>query len=250
MIWHDLVLWCISRDFGGLENLSLIPGTVGAAPIQNIGAYGVEFDSVFEGLEAVDMKTGAVYHFSKADCQFGYRDSIFKRSLKGRFAITAVYVRLTQSDHQINTNYSAIRTYLDQHKIKDPTIGQVSEAIIAIRRSKLPDPKHLGNGGSFFKNPILDQDKYVSLQQMYPDIPGYQQSEHKVKVPAAWLIERCGWKGYRSGDAGIYDKHALVLVNFGHASGMALYQLALAVQESVQAVFAVTLEPEVNILGA
>jgi UDP-N-acetylmuramate dehydrogenase len=248
VVWHELVLWSIAHDLGGLENLSLIPGTVGAAPIQNIGAYGVEFEGVFKGLKAVDMKTGQMRRFDKKECDFGYRSSIFKRELKDNYAIASVQLRLTRVNHRLNTSYGSIRDYLAQHDIMQPTIADLSQAVIQIRRSKLPDPAILGNSGSFFKNPVVCPSTYESLVKELSSLPSYPQPDGQFKIPAAWLIERAGWKGYKKGDAGIYEKHALVLVNFGQATGRELVRLATAIQTSVNEKFGVLLEPEVNIL--
>ena len=246
VVWHELVMWCVSRDFGGLENLSLIPGTVGAAPIQNIGAYGVEFDQIFEGLDAIEIATNQSKTFAKQDCRFGYRTSIFKNDLKGQYVITKVRMKVTKDQHTYNTSYGAIEAKLKEGN-KALTIETISEAVIQIRQSKLPDPSQVGNAGSFFKNPIVSNDKFDILQQNYPDVPSYPMGSDEVKIPAAWLIEKCGWKGYRRGDAGIYQNHALVLVNHGHATGAELFELAMGVQSSVQEIFDITLEPEVNI---
>ena len=246
VIWHELVLWTLARDYGGIENLSLIPGTVGAAPIQNIGAYGVEFAQVFVRLHAVEIETGRTKIFEKEDCDFGYRNSIFKQTWKGKFAIHQVEIKLTKNQHDINTSYGSIESELDG--LDAPTIQDVSQAVIAIRQSKLPDPGQLGNAGSFFKNPIIHQDHFTSLRMDYPDMPFYTAGEDLVKIPAAWLIESCGWKGFRKDDAGIYSNHALVLVNHGHATGQQIHQLAHAIQASVREVYQIELVPEVNIL--
>ncbi len=247
VIWHDLVEWSLAHDLGGLENLSLIPGTAGAAPVQNIGAYGVEFEEVFKCLQAVELGTGVQRVFHKEDCDFGYRNSIFKGTLKGQFAIAEIDIELTHRDHTLNTAYGSIREELASIN-GDPTIQDVSNAVISIRRSKLPDPSIIGNAGSFFKNPVISEARFNQLIQDYPDMPSYLVDENQVKIPAAWLIEKCGWKGYRKGDAGIYDKHALVLVNHGAAGGDDLHELALAVQASVAKIFSIELIPEVRIL--
>ena len=248
VVWHELVKWSLSQNFGGLENLSLIPGTVGAAPIQNIGAYGVEFDQVFESLEAVELASGDVRSFDTEECAFGYRTSIFKHALKGKYAISHVSIRLSRSAHILNTSYGAIQSKLKEYQHDRITVQSVSRAVVEIRQSKLPDPKTLGNAGSFFKNPVLPQGLFASLQKEYPDIPSYQALDNGIKIPAAWLIEKCGWKGFRQKDAGIYEKHALVLVNHGTAKGEELYRLALAIQASVQKIFQIELEPEVTLL--
>ncbi|MCB9288784.1 MAG: UDP-N-acetylmuramate dehydrogenase [Lewinellaceae bacterium] len=246
--WHELVLWCLKRELGGIENLSLIPGTAGAAPIQNIGAYGCELQDVFHHLEAVELDTGAVHTFDKEACRFGYRDSIFKRALKGKFCITHLTLELTTANHRINTSYGAIRQMLEEQGINTPTIHDISRAVIAIRSAKLPDPAVLGNSGSFFKNPELSEKQFAALQQQFENIPSYPTTPGYVKVPAGWLIEQAGWKGRRIGDAGCYEKQALVLVNHGQATGKEIYELALEIQQSVDEKFGVRLEMEVNVV--
>lgn len=246
--WHDFVLWCLENGWGGVENLSLIPGTVGAAPIQNIGAYGVELKDVFYELEAVDLTSGKRKTFDAKDCEFGYRDSIFKRALKGRLFITQVCFRLSRKDHHIHTEYGAIREVLAQQKIAQPGIVDVSRAVINIRRSKLPDPKELGNAGSFFKNPEIDEATFQRLQSAFPHLVFYPLEEGRYKLPAGWLIDQCGWKGKRIGPVGCYDKQALVLVNYGGATGQEVLHLAGKIIDSVEERFGIRLEPEVNIL--
>ncbi|MEL6635365.1 MAG: UDP-N-acetylmuramate dehydrogenase [Bacteroidota bacterium] len=244
--WHGLVQWCIERGYGGIENLSLIPGTVGAAPIQNIGAYGVELRDVFERLEAIDLQTGATRSFLAEDCVFGYRDSIFKRALKGRYCISRVHLRLTKRA-VVNTSYGAIREQLAAQQIMEPGIREVSEAVMAIRRAKLPDPADLGNAGSFFKNPELDPERFERLRDRCPEVPHYLLATGRVKVPAAWLIEQCGWKGKRFGQVGSHARQALVLVNYGGASGSDLYELSQSIAASVEARFGIALSAEVNL---
>ena len=247
--WHQLVLWCIKKGFGGIENLSLIPGTVGAAPIQNIGAYGVELKDVFHKLEAIEIATGKKSIFKKKDCAFGYRDSIFKKKLKGKYCITRVWLKLSKpSRHQLKMSYGAIRQTLEQKKIKNPTIKDISKAVIEIRSSKLPDPKVLGNSGSFFKNPEITQRQFNSLQKKFPNIVFYPLDNGKVKVPAGWLIEHCGWKGKRVGNTGSHAKQALVLVNYGGATGAEVKKLAFKIIDSVHQRFGIQLSAEVNIL--
>jgi UDP-N-acetylmuramate dehydrogenase len=246
--WHEFVLWTLNRNLGGIENLSLIPGTMGAAPIQNIGAYGVELRDVFHRLEAMEIATGEVRTFTAADCQFGYRNSVFKHELKGKYCITRVYLQLTKADHRINTSYGAIQKTLAERGIGEPTIRDVSDAVITIRSSKLPDPAKLGNSGSFFKNPEIEPAQFDQLQQAFPDIVSYPGSNGKIKVPAGWLIEQCGWKGQRRGDAGCYEKQALVLVNYGSATGAEIWQLAQDIAGSVLKKFGIRLQPEVNVL--
>lgn len=246
--WHQFVCWALEQGFGGVENLSLIPGTVGAAPIQNIGAYGVELRDVFFKLEAMDISTGAIHTFTAPDCRFGYRNSIFKQELKGRYCITRVYLQLSKTNHQINTEYGAIRETLAARGITQPSIRDVSDAVIAIRTSKLPDPAKLGNAGSFFKNPEIEPAHFDQLRQAFPNIVAYPGSDGKIKVPAGWLIEQCGWKGIRRGGAGCYEKQALVLVNYGNASGADIWQLAQDIVDSVERRFAIRLQPEVNVI--
>ena len=247
--WHELVLWCVAQGLGGIENLSLIPGTVGAAPIQNIGAYGVELKDVFEGLEAVDLSTGAIQSFSHADCHFGYRSSIFKSELKGKLFITQVSLRLRHREHRLNTSYGAINSYLEKQEVSDVTIASISEAVIAIRRSKLPDPQEIGNAGSFFKNPEIPRSQFEILQKKFPSIVHYPGSNDLIKVPAGWLIEQCGWKGKRIGEVGCYVNQALVIVNYGKATGQDIRLHAERVQQSVADKFGIVITPEVNIIG-
>lgn len=244
--WHELVLHCVEKGWGGIENLSLIPGSVGAAPIQNIGAYGVELEEVFESLEAVDLKTGELKSFNKEECRFGYRDSVFKNDLKGQSVITGVKLRLRKSP-EINTSYRALSEKLEEKDIKNPSIKDVSEAVIEIRQNKLPDPAEIGNTGSFFKNPVISKEQFDELKSNYPDIPSYPAGE-KVKVPAAWLIDQCGWKGKRFGDAGVHKMQALVIVNYGNATGEEIWNLAQKIQVSVKERFGVSLTPEVNVV--
>lgn len=247
--WHQFVLWCVEKNLGGIENLSLIPGTVGAAPIQNIGAYGVELKDVFKQLEAVDLDTGELLRFNKEECQFGYRSSIFKTKLKGKVLITHVYLTLKHCGHTINTSYGAINGYLEKLGVEDPTIKDVSEAVIAIRNSKLPDPKQVGNAGSFFKNPEIPKDQFEDLKEMFPSIVHYPGSGGLIKVPAGWLIDQCGWKGKRFGEVGCYAQQALVIVNYGGATGQEVLEHAQRVSASVLETFGIQLTPEVNIIG-
>jgi UDP-N-acetylmuramate dehydrogenase len=246
--WHNFVQWTLAKNYGGLENLSLIPGNVGAAPIQNIGAYGVELKDTFVGCEAMDIATGEIHRFSNKACRFAYRDSIFKNSHKGRYVIITVTFRLSTKDHKINTSYGAIEKELAAQCITNPTIQQVASAVISIRQSKLPDPAEVGNSGSFFKNPVISYAAFEKLQKEYPDMPFYKVSETKVKVPAGWLIEQCGFKGKRFGDAGVHDKQALVLVNHGDATGQEILSLARRIQKKVQEIFNIEIETEVNII--
>jgi UDP-N-acetylmuramate dehydrogenase len=246
--WHELVMWSLSMGLGGLENLALIPGKCGTAPIQNIGAYGVELKDVFHACEALETKTGKLCRFTAADCNFGYRDSFFKREGKGRYIITAVELKLSRTNHALSTSYGAIQDELNQKGIAKPTPRDVAEAVIAIRQSKLPDPKVLGNSGSFFKNPVVRTAHYQELKSRFPEIPGYPQNADWIKVPAGWLIEKSGFKGYRKGDAGVHEKQALVLVNYGKASGRQVLDLATSIQEKIQNTFGIELIAEVNII--
>lgn len=246
--WHELVLWCLERDYGGIENLSLIPGNTGTAPIQNIGAYGVELKDVFVSCEAMDMESLELVELTNKDCQFGYRDSIFKGVAKGKYIITSVKLRLTKKAHIIRTDYGGVQDQLEQMGVKVPGIQEVSKAIIHIRQKKLPDPSLLGNSGSFFKNPVLEKSRLLPLQDKHPEMPVYEVSETLAKLPAGWLIDQCGLKGYRQGDAGVHERQALVLVNYGKASGQDVLQLARTVQDRVEEEFGIRLEPEVNIL--
>ncbi|RIJ42122.1 UDP-N-acetylmuramate dehydrogenase [Pontibacter oryzae] len=246
-VWHDFVLKTLDLNLGGVENLSLIPGTVGAAPLQNIGAYGVELKDVFEQLEAVSINSGQIKSFTADACRFGYRESVFKNELKGQYIVTHVTFRL-QKKHKLNTSYGAISTTLQEMQVQQPTIQHVSAAVCQIRRSKLPDPKQIGNAGSFFKNPEIPLAQYEDLQKQHPDIPSYPVSETTVKVPAGWLIEQCGWKGKMLGNYGVHKNQALVLVNYGGAKGEQIRQLAYDVIQSVEEKFGIKLSPEVNII--
>lgn len=246
--WHEFVLWCISQNYGGLENLSLIPGNVGTCPIQNIGAYGVEVKDTITKVDALEVASGNLVTFSNADCKFGYRNSIFKNEAKGKFILTSVSFQLTKNKHQLNTSYGAIETALKENNITNPTIKDVSDAVISIRKSKLPDPKEIGNSGSFFKNPVIATKQFVELQKLYPTIPSYPVSISETKIPAGWLVEQCGFKGMRFGDAGVHKKQALVLVNYGNASGKEIYQLAQKIQKTISKKFEIFLEIEVNVI--
>ena len=244
--WHELVLWCVSQNYGGLENLALIPGNVGTSPIQNIGAYGVEIKDVFKQLEAIDIDTGKTKIFTNADCNFGYRNSVFKNELKGKYIITNVTFKLTKKNHKINISYGAIKDLLLNKE--NPSIKEIADAVIAIRQSKLPDPKKIGNSGSFFKNPVITSNLFKELTKKYPEIPHYVISENEIKIPAGWLIEQCGFKGKRFGDAGVHEKQALVLVNYNNASGKDIYGLAQKIQQKVMKIFKIALEIEVNVI--
>jgi UDP-N-acetylmuramate dehydrogenase len=245
--WHSFVLKTMELNLGGLENLSLIPGCVGAAPIQNIGAYGVEIKDTFHSLEAFKISDCTVRTFSKNECAFGYRDSIFKNDAKGKYIITSVTFRLSKKP-VLHLNYGAIKQELVKMNINDPTIRDVSNAVIAIRQSKLPDPKVIGNAGSFFKNPEVNNSVVETIRLHHPEVVAYPVSDHSSKLAAGWLIEQCGWKGKRIGNVGMHEKQALVLVNYGNATGMELVDHAKRVQQSVKETFGVHLEMEVNII--
>jgi UDP-N-acetylmuramate dehydrogenase len=246
--WHEFVSWCLSKDFGGLENLSLIPGNVGTSPMQNIGAYGVEIKDCFDSLEALEISSGKIKTFRIEDCAFGYRESVFKNQLRGEFIIVNVTFQLSTENHKINADYGAIKDQLKLQGVNNPTIQDISEAVIAIRRSKLPDPKEIGNSGSFFKNPVISKSHFKKLQTQFPEIPHYILSEEQIKIPAGWLVETCGFKGKRFGDAGVHKKQALVLVNYNNATGEQLLSLAKKIQQTVAENFEIKLEMEVNIL--
>lgn len=247
-VWHEFVLFCLKNNLGGIENLSLIPGNVGTAPIQNIGAYGVELKDVMESCEALNIKTKEIRSFSNAECQFGYRNSIFKTQEKGNFIITSVTFKLTKRNHVLHTEYGAITQELDRLEIQNPTIQDVSRAVINIRESKLPNPKEIGNSGSFFKNPVISSKAFEKLKENFPDIPGYVLSDSEVKVPAGWLIETAGFKGKTFKNYGVHTKQALVLVNYGGASGQEIYQLSKLIQTTVRRIFDISIEAEVNII--
>ncbi len=246
--WHEFVLWCIQEDYGGIENLSLIPGNVGTCPIQNIGAYGVEVKDTITKVEAVEINSGKLVTFSNKECEFGYRNSIFKNKVKGKYIITSVSFQLTKGTHHLNTSYGAIENELGNKKITNPSIKDISDAVIAIRKSKLPDPKEIGNSGSFFKNPVISTTLFEKLKEKYPTITSYPISEEEVKVPAGWLIEQCGFKGKRFGEYGVHEKQALVLVNYGNASGKDIYTLAQTIQKTIKETFTIDLEIEVNVI--
>ena len=246
--WHEFVLWCVDNNYGGLENLSLIPGNVGTCPIQNIGAYGVEVKDTITKVEALHIETGKLVQFSNEECKFGYRNSIFKNEVKGKYIITSVSFKLTKQNHNFNTSYGAIETELTSKNIAKPNLKNISDAVIAIRKSKLPDPKEIGNSGSFFKNPVITKAHFLTLQKTYPEIPSYIVSENQVKVPAGWLIEKAGFKGKRFGDFGVHKKQALVLVNYNNATGKDIYNLAETIQKKIKSKFEIKLEIEVNVI--
>jgi len=245
VVWHDFVMHTVDRNLGGIENLSLIPGSVGASPMQNIGAYGVEIKDVFVSLEALNIETGELRTFTADECKFGYRESVFKRDLKNQFVITHVSYRLSKNPI-LQTSYGAIKDELAAQG-NEPSVKNISEAVIAIRNSKLPNPKELGNAGSFFKNPVVPADLATRLSDEFPGMPNYPQTDGTVKLAAGWLIEQAGWKGKRIGDCGVHAKQALVLVNYGGASGNEIFNLSSAVLKAVEDKFGVKLEREVNI---
>jgi len=243
--WHDLVLWTLDQDYGGIENLALIPGSVGAAPIQNIGAYGVELKNIFESCKGIEINTLDQKIYNKEECEFGYRTSVFKTRLKGKIILTSITLRLTKKPHQTETNYGIIKEAL---KDKQPTIQNVANAVITIRSSKLPNPKEIGNSGSFFKNPIISLELFEEIQKRFTDIPFYPEEQGWVKIPAGWLIETLGFKGKRVGNVGCHEKQALVLVNHGGATGLELLKFAELIQAEVLKHFNISLEMEVNLL--
>lgn len=247
VVWHDFVLYTIERNYFGVENLSLIPGSVGASPMQNIGAYGIEIKDTFEKLEAVHLKTKKIETFTHQQCEFGYRESVFKRKLKGQYIITNVYFRLKKNP-ELNTSYGAIEKELESKGIIKPTIKDVSNAVIAIRTSKLPDPKILGNAGSFFKNPVVLTSVYEQIKQDFPHVPSFFIDHETVKIPAGWLIETAGWKGKRIGSCGVHINQALVLVNYGGATGKEVFDLSQQIIDDIFNKFKILLEREVNIL--
>lgn len=246
-VWHDLVLRTLEMGLSGIENLSLIPGRCGAAPMQNIGAYGVELKETFDSLEAVDMTTGALVTFDNAQCEFGYRESVFKNKHKGKYAIVSITLRLNKV-FKPHVEYGDIKKTLDDMRVTELTPQLVSQAVIKIRQSKLPDPAVIGNAGSFFKNPSIPADQYKSLQEKHPLMPGYTNADGSVKVPAGWLIEQCGWKGKQVGNTGSHKQQALVLVNYGGATGMEVLTLAQEIHNSVLEKFGIEIIPEVNIV--
>ncbi|MCF6171816.1 MAG: UDP-N-acetylmuramate dehydrogenase [Bacteroidales bacterium] len=244
--WSPLVDFTVEKNWGGLENLSLIPGTAGAAPVQNIGAYGVEFKEVMQRLEAFDLQTGKVVQFENEDCEFAYRSSIFKDRHKGRYFILNITLKLSKNP-DLKLEYAPLKeafAHLPKDKV---SLKQVSELVKTIRRSKLPDPEKLKNAGSFFKNPVVDADHMKTLRKTFPGLPAFPAGEQKFKLAAAWLIEQCGWKGKRLGDAGVYEKQALVLVNYGNADGKEILALAASIQQSVKKKFGIELEREVSV---
>lgn len=246
--WHEFVLWTIDQNFGGLENMSLIPGNVGTTPVQNIGAYGTEIKDTFVSCDAINIKNQEMRTFTNEECRFGYRESIFKNEVKYEYIITSVVFKLTKQNHKINTSYGDIQAELAKNNVTIPTLRDVSNAVIAIRKSKLPDPAELGNSGSFFKNPILLKSDFEPIHQKFPEMRFFDISETEVKVPAGWLIEQAGLKGKRFGDAGIHKNQALVLVNYGGATGQEILNVSKTVQDTVFNTFGIHIEAEVNII--
>ncbi|MEZ7503768.1 UDP-N-acetylmuramate dehydrogenase [Flavobacterium sp. Arc2] len=246
--WHEFVLWTINQNFGGLENMSLIPGNVGTTPVQNIGAYGTEIKDTFVSCDALTITNQEVKTFTKEECHFGYRESVFKNEVKDQYIITSVVFKLTKRNHAINTSYGDITNELAKNNITNPSLKEVSNAVITIRQSKLPDPKELGNSGSFFKNPILLKTDFEKIHQQFPEMKYYDVSETEVKVPAGWLIEQAGFKGKRFGDAGIHKNQALVLVNYGKATGQEILNVSKHIQETIFTTFGIHIEAEVNVI--
>jgi len=248
--WHETVMWAVENGYGGIENLALIPGKAGTAPVQNIGAYGVEIKDVIKEVHTIDMQTKHHTIFNNKDCRFGYRDSIFKKpENKGRYFISAIVLELTKKNHQLRTGYGAIQKILTEKNIQNPDIKDIAETVVEIRRSKLPDPKEIGNAGSFFKNPFIKRSLLKQLLEQYPAMP-YYKTKHKemIKIPAGWLIEQAGFKGKRFGRVGVHDKQALVLVNYGGATGQEIKELSDKIIDEVQKKFFITLHPEVNFI--
>ncbi|SFE78727.1 UDP-N-acetylmuramate dehydrogenase [Flavobacterium xueshanense] len=246
--WHEFVLWTIDQNFGALENMSLIPGNIGTTPVQNIGAYGTEIKDTFVSCEAMTIASQEMKTFTKEECHFGYRESIFKNEVKNQYIITSVVFKLTKTNHKINTSYGDISVELARKNITNPTLKDVSNAVITIRKSKLPDPKQLGNSGSFFKNPILLKSDFQKIHQQFPEMKYFDISETEVKVPAGWLIEQAGFKGKRFGDAGIHKNQALVLVNYGNATGQEILNVSKDIQQTIFKMFGIHIEAEVNVI--
>lgn len=247
VVWHDFVMKCVDLGFGGVENLSLIPGSVGASPMQNIGAYGVEIKDVFHELEAFKIDTGELHTFDNKSCEFGYRESVFKRKFKDEYVIVSVTFKLSKNP-KINSSYGAIESELSKNGISNPTIKDISNAVIEIRSSKLPDPKLIGNAGSFFKNPVVSEELLAEIQKTYSDVPNYPAQEGKKKLAAGWLIEKAGWKGKTFDTFGVHKLQALVLVNYGGSTGKQIFDLSTLIIEDIRSKFGVVLEREVNII--
>lgn len=246
--WHNVVRWAVENQFGGLENLALIPGTAGAAPIQNIGAYGVELKERMEAIRWMDFEGFKQHIFTPDECNFGYRDSIFKNELKGRGVVRSIIMKLTRDEHQLRMDYGSLREVISAHEVENPTIKSVFDAVVAVRQSKLPDPAEIGNAGSFFKNPVISLSQFEELKKNYKNLPGFPDKEGWIKVPAGWLIEAAGWKGKRVGKAGIWHQQALVIVNLGGATASDISSLADSVKEDVYKEFGILLTPEVTLI--
>ncbi len=246
--WHEFVLWTINQNFGGLENMSLIPGNVGTTPVQNIGAYGAEIKDTFVSCEAMHIHSQNIKTFTNEECHFGYRESVFKHEAKDQYIITSVVFKLTKKNHKISVAYGDIQSELAKHNIENPTIKDVSNAVIAIRNSKLPNPKELGNSGSFFKNPVISKAQFLKVQAQFPEVKFFEVGENEIKVPAGWLIEHAGLKGYRKDDAGVHKNQALVLVNYGNATGQEILALSKYVQKTVFDKYGIAIEAEVNVI--
>jgi UDP-N-acetylmuramate dehydrogenase len=245
--WHELVMYCVDNGWGGVENLSLIPGNTGTAPMQNIGAYGVEIKETFVELEALEISTGKIVKFNNSDCEFGYRESVFKNKMKNQYIILNITLELKKNP-VLNINYGDVEAILESQNINNPSIKEVSSAIISIRQSKLPDPKKIGNSGSFFKNPIVSLDQLEFIKKKYPNVVNYEINENEFKIAAGWLIERAGWKGKKFNNYGVHEKQALVLVNYGLANGMEIFDLSEKIILDIKDKFGITLEREVNII--
>ena len=247
-VWHEFVQFTLKNNFGGLENLSLIPGNVGTSPMQNIGAYGIEIKDSFYSCKALNLETFEIETFYNDACKFGYRESVFKNELKGKYIILSVQFKLTKENHKLHIDYGAIKQELEKMQITNPTIQDVSKAVIQIRESKLPNPKEIGNSGSFFKNPVITKTQFEALLETNPNVPHYAVSENEIKIPAGWLIEQAGFKGERFGDAGVHKNQALVLVNYGNATGSEILAVAHQIQTKVNELFKINIIPEVNII--
>ena len=245
--WHELVMYCVDNGWGGIENLSLIPGNTGTAPMQNIGAYGVEIKETFIELEALEISSGKIVKFNNSDCEFGYRESVFKNKMKNQYIILNITLELKKNP-VLNINYGDVKAILESQNIKNPGIKEVSNAIISIRQSKLPDPKKIGNSGSFFKNPIVSLNQLELIKKKYPNVVNYEINENEFKIAAGWLIERAGWKGKKFNNYGIHEKQALVLVNYGLANGMEIFELSEKIILDIKDKFGIKLEREVNII--
>lgn len=246
--WHGLVMYCVERNWGGIENLALIPGTAGAAPIQNIGAYGVEIKKIISSVQTIEISNGTPRVFTNAACQFGYRESIFKQQVKDKYFISSITLTLTKVNHQFNTSYGAVEEILKQNGVSERSLKSIADAVIHIRSTKLPDPARIGNAGSFFKNPSIDVELHDFIKKEFPTLPSYPAGEGLVKIPAAWLIEQCGWKGKTLGNIGVHQHQPLVIVNYGGGEGEKIWQLAMDIRDSVRAKFNITLLPEVNVI--